>query len=151
MESSRSALSSVPVAVFPQMWSYQCCRWVSDSVMVCGGWLPDGLVLKHSTNMSTVSPCSLAPSQTGADPAVNLLLTWVCVERNEQVFLSCLTTKWERILPQCCCGISHNLSLTFTRITLFLVSACYLYYLSSVKHKIRYFWKFWGLYFPKLK
>ncbi len=144
----------------PSLWlcSHRCdlINAVVESVMVCGGWLPDGLVLKHSTNMSTVSPCSLAPSQTGADPAVNLLLTWVCVERNELFFfffffLSCLTTKWEGILPQCCCGIGHNLSLTFTRITFFLVSACYLYYLSSVKHKIRYFWKFWGLYFLKLK
>jgi len=40
--------------------------------MVCGGWLPDGLVLKRSTNMPTVSPGSLALLETGADPPVKL-------------------------------------------------------------------------------
>lgn len=112
-------------------WSYQWCycSWVnvSDLVMVCGGWLPDGLVLKRSTNMSTVFVGSLAPSQTGADPTVNLLLTWVCVEQNEGYFFFCLVFPQNKTLPQCFCGIRLNLLLTFTRMTFSLVSFCYIY------------------------
>lgn len=92
--------------------------------MACGGWLPDGLVLKRSTNMSTVSPGSLAPSQTGADPPVKLLLTWVCVEQNEVFFFFCLVLPQSEILPLCCCGIRLNLLLIFTRMTFSLVSFC---------------------------